>query len=91
MGPTAVDPRGISVPIFDGDPDESFTGPVGISNLSNEEFEVAELFSEDYEDDEEYYEGDGYQQPDPLVRSAAQRADTQDAAQAETVSGHTHG
>ena len=76
-----LDPSGIAVPAFDEDLDENFTGPEGI----------ADFFNEGYDEDEDYYDddGEGYEEPEPLVRSAAQRADTQDAAQAETVSGHT--
>ena len=33
MDPTAVDPSGIEVPIFDEDPDENFTGPEGLGNF----------------------------------------------------------
>ena len=49
------------------------------------------IISNEIKDEEDYYDdGEAYQDADPLERSAAQRADTVDAAQAETVSGHTH-
>ena len=75
-----MDPTGIAVPSFDEDPDETFTGPEGIVNF----------FNEDYEDDDEYYDGDGSYQTDPLEGSAPQRTAPMEAGQAETVSGHTH-
>ena len=89
MDPTAVDPSGIEVPIFDEDPDENFSGPVGIGNFFNDESEVAELFNGDYEDDDEYYDGDGSYQPEPLETSVSQRVAQEEATHAETVSGHT--
>ena len=89
MDPPPVDPSGIEVPIYDEDPEEAFIGPQGLNNFFQEESDVAELFTGDYEEEDEYYDGDGSSQPDPLVRSAAQRGDTHDARQAETVSGHT--
>ena len=79
MDPTAVDPSGIAVPVYEEDPDESSTGPVGIANL----------FDEEYEDDEEYYDGDGSYQPEPPETSASQRVAQYEATHAETVSGHT--
>ena len=85
-----MDPSAIPVAVYDEDPEESFIGPEGLTNFFNEEYEAAERFNGDYEDDDEYYDGDGYQQPDLLETSASQRAGTNDAAQAETVSGHTH-
>ena len=90
MDPTAVDPAGISVPIFDEDPDEAFTGPEGIDILFNEESEGGEPYNGDYGDDDEYYDGDGSYQPEPLETSASQRTAPSEAGQAETVSGHTH-
>ena len=83
-----LDPSGTDVPIYDEDPDESFTGPVGLENFA-EEPDIAGLYTGDYEEEDEYYEGDGSYQPDPLVRSAAQRSVTEDALHAETGSGHT--
>ena len=74
-----VDPSGIAVPAYDEDPEESFTGPNGLT----------EIFDEEYDEEDYYDDGEAYQDADPLERSAAQRADTDDAAQAETVSGHT--
>ena len=60
MDPPPVDPTGISVPNFDEDPEESFIGPEGITNLfQEEESEVADLFTgndEDYGDYDEYYD-----------------------------------
>ena len=80
MDPHA-DPHGIAVPDYDEDPEESFTGPNGLT----------EFFNEEYEEDDYYDDGEAYQDADPLERSAAQRADADDAAQAETVSGHIQG
>ena len=75
-----MDPSGIAVPAYDEDPEESFTGPNGLTDFFNDEY------------DEDYYgdDGEAYEEAEPLERSAAQRAGTIDAAQAETVSGHTH-
>ena len=89
MDPTAVDPSGIEVPIFDEDPDENFSGPEGIGNFFNDASEVAKLFNGDYEDDDEYYDGDGSYQPEPLEGSAPQRTAPSEAGHAETMSGHT--
>ena len=89
MDPPPVDASGIEVPIYDEDPEEAFIGPQGLNNFQ-EESDIAEPFTEEYEEDDEYYDGDGSYQPDPLVRSAAQRGVTDDALHAETGSGHTH-
>ena len=43
MDPPAVDPIGISVPIYDEDPEENFIGPGGIVNLFQEEERVLEV------------------------------------------------
>ena len=75
-----LDPAVIPVDEYEEDNEESFIGPQGLTVFFNEEDEE----EEDYYDD-----GEAYQDADPLERSAAQRADTDDAAQAETVSGHT--
>ena len=74
-----MDPAAIAVADYEEDLEESFIGPNGITEFLNEEYE-----EEDYYDD-----GEAYRDADPLERSAAQRADTIDAVQAETVSGHT--
>ena len=88
MDPTAVDPSGIAVPAYDEDPDETFTGPQGLSNFFQEESDVAELFTGEYEDEEEYFDGAGFE-PSPLEGSAPQRTAQSEAGHAETVSGHT--
>ena len=95
MDQSAAGPNGISmpadgtsVPVFDEDPDESFAGPEYLDRFFAEESDTAELFTGDAEEDE-YYEGDGSYQPDPLVHSAAQRSITEDGLHAETGSGHT--
>ena len=76
MDPTAVDPAGISVPAYEEDLDESFSGPIGIAEF--------------YDDEEQaYYEGEGYDQSEPLELSAAHRAYPDEVAHADTVSGHT--
>ena len=74
-----VDPTAIPVAEYEEDLNEAFTGPNGI----------ASFFNEDYDDEEDYYDGNGYQQPDPLEDSAPQRTAPMEAGQAETVSGHT--
>ena len=43
-----VDPHGIAVPDYDEDPEESFTGPNGLTEFFNEEYE-----EDDYYDDGE--------------------------------------
>ena len=92
MDPSAADPGGISVPIYDEDPEESFVGPNGLSNFFAEESDIAELFTdglEPYEDEEENYDGAGLLPP-PLETSASQRvAQPTEATHAGTVSGHT--
>ena len=90
MDPLAMDPSAIPVAEYDEDLTEAFTGPTGIPEFFNEEYEAAERFNGNYEDDEDYYDGDGYQQPDPLETSASQMVVPDEATQAETVSGHTH-
>ena len=75
-----VDPTAIAVADFDEDPDESFTGPNGLNEFFNEEYEQDEYYDDD---------GEGYEEPEPLVRSAAQRTGQPEPGHAETVSGHT--
>ena len=87
-GGTPVPLDGTTVPVFDEDPEEAFTGPEYLDRFFAEESDTAELFIAGAEEDE-YYEGDGSYQPDPLVRSAAQRSITDDGLHAETGSGHT--
>ena len=88
MDPLAMDPSRIPVGDYEEDLNEAFTGPTGIAQFFNEEYEGAESFNGDYED-EAYYDGDGYRQPDPLETSASQRVAQDEVTQAETVSGHT--
>ena len=77
---------GTSVPVWDEDPDETFTGPEFLDRFFQEEYETAELFSGEADEDE--YDDDGsYSQT--LVHSAAQRSSTTDALHAETGSGQT--
>ena len=73
MDPPAMDPAAIAVADYEEDPDENFTGPNDIANF----------FAED--EDEDYYD-DGSAYADPLERSAAQRANPQEMAQAGIVS-----
>ena len=90
MDPPSVDPSGIAVPTYDEDPEEAFIGPQGLSNFFQEESDVAELFTGEYEDDDdEYFDGAGFE-PSPLEGSAPQRTAQSEAGQPETVSGHTH-
>ena len=77
MDPTAVDPAGISVPGYDEDLEESFSGPIGI----------AEFYDED---EQAYYEGEGYDQSEPLEQSAAHSANPDEVAQADILRDHTH-
>ena len=92
MDPLAMDPSRIPVGDYEEDLNEAFTGPTGMAQFFNDEYEGAESFNGDYVDEEEdYYDGDGYQQPDPLETSASQRVAHDEAAHAETVSGHTQG
>ena len=77
-----MDPSDISVPVFDEDPDESFTRPEGLNEFFNEEYEQDEYY-------DEYYDGEGSYQPEPLETSASQRTAQSEAGHAETVSGHT--
>ena len=84
MDPSAGDPSAYAQqwPLYDEDPNETFTGPEGIVNLFNEE-----------QDDEEYYDDDdedGTHQEEPLETSASHRVDPNEVTHAETVSGHTH-
>ena len=87
MDPSAADPSGISVPIYDEDPEESFIGPVGLVNFFAEESDAPEREDDDYGEDE-YYDGEAYQ-PTPLEGSGPQRASHPEVAQPETGSGHT--
>ena len=84
MDPATLDPSTIPVGGYEEDPDEEFLGPAGL----------ADFFNEDgvYEDDgeEEYYDGDGSQEPEPLEHFTAQRDNPTEVSQVETVSGHTH-
>ena len=75
-----MDPSAIPVAEYEEDPEESFEGPVGLT----------EFFNGD--DEEDYYEDDGvaYEEAQPLERSAAQRGNPLEVPQAETGSGHTH-
>ena len=71
MDPSAVDPSAIPVADYDEDLNEAFTGPNGIANFFDE-YEGAESINGAYLDgEEEYYDGDGYQQPEPLESSAS--------------------
>ena len=83
MDPATLDPSTIPVGGYEEDPDEEFLGPAGL----------ADFFNEDgvYEDDgeEEYYDGDGSQEPEPLEHFTAQRGNPTEVSQVETVSGHT--
>ena len=88
MDRSALDPDGTSVSIYDEDPDESFTGPEGLSNFFNEESEVADLFTGEFDEDE-YYDGDGSYQPEPFEDSTPQRTVPREAGHVGTGSGLT--
>ena len=65
-----------------GDEDlaESFTRVDGLCHLFD---------AEALDEDDEYYDGDGSHQPDPLEISVSQRVDPTETTQTDTVSGHT--
>ena len=79
-----MDPSAIPVADYDEDPEEAFIGPDGVASFFEEDGTYLD------EGEEDFYDGDGSQELEPLELSAAQRGDPSEVPHAGIVSDHTH-